>query len=134
MAASRHRRLARTGGHPPRRAPVSKCAPCYRSPAPRVNARFCRSETDTELPNLAHVLGLAAELPSGVQIGQFCRVAVSGRTATGGRALPASGPPRARAHRGCFWASQGRLLASPPGAAGVEVGDDRGLPAGRYEP
>jgi hypothetical protein len=40
MTASRHRRLARTGGHPPRRAPVSKCAPCYRSPAPRVNARF----------------------------------------------------------------------------------------------
>ena len=29
MTASRHRRLARTGGHPPRRAPVSKCAPCY---------------------------------------------------------------------------------------------------------
>jgi hypothetical protein len=48
MTASRHRRLARTGGHPPRRAPVSKCAPCYRAPAPRVNARFCRSETDTE--------------------------------------------------------------------------------------
>jgi hypothetical protein len=38
MTASRHRRLARTGGHPPRRAPVSKRAPCYRSPAPRVNA------------------------------------------------------------------------------------------------
>src|SRR5690242_10981929 len=34
MTASRHRRLARTGGHPPRHAPVSKCAP-------RVNARFC---------------------------------------------------------------------------------------------
>jgi hypothetical protein len=48
MTASRHRRLARTGGHPPRRAPVSKCAPCCRPPAPRVNARFCRSETDTE--------------------------------------------------------------------------------------
>lgn len=41
MTASRHRRLARTGGHPPRRAPVSKCAP-------RVSARFCRSETHTE--------------------------------------------------------------------------------------
>ena len=40
MTASRHRRLARTGGHPPRRAPASKCAP-------RVNARFCRSETHT---------------------------------------------------------------------------------------
>jgi hypothetical protein len=51
MTASRHRRLARTGGHPPRRAPVSKCAPCYRSPAPRVNARFYRSETHTERPN-----------------------------------------------------------------------------------
>ena len=48
MTASRHRRLARTGGHPPRRAPVSKCAACYRSPAPRVNARFYRSETHTE--------------------------------------------------------------------------------------
>jgi hypothetical protein len=41
MTASRHRRLARTGGHPPSRAPVSKCAP-------RVNARLCRSETHTE--------------------------------------------------------------------------------------
>ena len=43
MTASRHRRLARTGGHPPRRAPVSRCAPCYGSPAPRVNARFRHS-------------------------------------------------------------------------------------------
>ena len=35
MTASRHRRLTRTGGHPPPRAPASKCAPCYTSPAPR---------------------------------------------------------------------------------------------------
>lgn len=54
MTASRHRRLARTGGHPPRRAPVSKCAPCYGVPsaarerALRANARFCRGETLTE--------------------------------------------------------------------------------------
>jgi hypothetical protein len=40
MTASRHRRLARTGGHPRRRAPVSKCAPCYKSPAPRVITRI----------------------------------------------------------------------------------------------
>jgi hypothetical protein len=52
MTASRHRRLARTGGHPRRRAPVNKCAPCYRSPAPRVNARFCRSETAHQAPEL----------------------------------------------------------------------------------
>jgi hypothetical protein len=49
MTASRHRRLAQTGGHPPRHAPVSKCAPCYRSPAPRVNARFCRCDTRSHL-------------------------------------------------------------------------------------
>jgi hypothetical protein len=52
MTASRHRRPARTGGHPPRRAPVSKCAPCYRSPAPHVNARFRRPvRLHTERPN-----------------------------------------------------------------------------------
>jgi hypothetical protein len=32
MTASRHRRLAQTGGHPPRRAPVSKCARGVRVP------------------------------------------------------------------------------------------------------
>ena len=42
MTASRHRRLARTSGHPPRRAPVIKCAP-------RVNARFCRCDTRSHL-------------------------------------------------------------------------------------
>lgn len=52
MTASRHRRLGRTGGHPPRRALVSKCAPCYRSRAPRVNTRASAAvRLHTERPN-----------------------------------------------------------------------------------